>query len=89
MPDKLPADQTDSPGSGAKVVVADAALHQSPRRSQTIASEHSGLFSVFKANLAQAGLYRPATDQAQASHDDVTLMYVCYPCPFRLLVLQP
>jgi len=43
-----------------------------PTRDQ--AGERSGLLEVFKANLAQAGLYQPAQDDARASHDASTLM---------------
>lgn len=35
------------------------------------------LVEVLKANLANAGLYRPATDGARASHDDATILCVC------------
>ncbi|KAH0832221.1 CRAL-TRIO domain-containing protein [Lanmaoa asiatica] len=47
---------------------------RTPQRSQTNTGERTGLLEVFKANLIQAGLYRPATDDGRASHDDVTLM---------------
>lgn len=60
---------------------------QTPQRSQTATSEHAGLLEVFKANLIQAGHYRPATDdsdgRASPSHDDVTLMCVLPPHFFR------
>ncbi|KIJ60271.1 hypothetical protein HYDPIDRAFT_32394 [Hydnomerulius pinastri MD-312] len=68
----------DSPAAPVTQKVADAAAPvpvedgHIPVRSQTV--EHSGLLEVFKANLAQAGLYRAAVDDVQASHDDTTLM---------------
>jgi hypothetical protein len=35
-------------------------------------------FSVFKDNLMEAKLYKPAIDDNRASHDDTTLLYACF-----------
>lgn len=47
----------------------------SPGSSQTQA-DGGQLLETFKSILATDGLYQPATGDAQASHDDTTLMYV-------------
>lgn len=61
---------SESPVDGADV------SDRAPRRTETNTSEHTGLLEVFKANLIQASLYRPASDEERASHDDTTLMSV-------------
>ncbi|KAG9315548.1 CRAL/TRIO domain-containing protein [Chiua virens] len=68
--------QANVDGADTTVVapaVTDVILNPT-QRTLTTTSEHTGLLQVFKANLAQAGLYRSATDTLQASHDDMTLM---------------
>jgi hypothetical protein len=50
--------------------------------------ERVRLLDTFKTNLAHAGLYRPATDGARASHDDATLMYVCPPSLCQVSTLK-
>ena len=39
--------------------------------------------ATFKSHLGADGLYRPAIDDARASHDDTTLMYVSCPSPLE------
>lgn len=60
-----------------------------PDSNQALVSQADGSGSdslslaTFKSHLGADGLYRPAIDDARASHDDTTLMYVSCPSPLE------
>ena len=67
------------------VMILPAEDRDTQGRSPQRTHEPIQVLEAFKTNLAHAGLYRPATDGARASHDDATLMCVCLrPRPFSI-----